>query len=95
MRDWREVMSDVAAESCAAIGAAAKLFESYAVRETSVGAISVQRALPLRGRRLVGPWCFLDRFGPLTFTEGTPMAVAPHPHMGDIRSTRISAVTNE
>src|SRR5678816_3582847 len=75
-------MSDVAAESCAAIGAASKQFESYAVRETSVGAITVQRALPMRGRRLIGPWCFLDRFGPLSFSEGTPMDVAPHPHMG-------------
>jgi sporulation protein YlmC with PRC-barrel domain len=24
-------------------------------------------------RRLVGPWCFLDRFGPLTFSEGKPI----------------------
>src|SRR5262245_8111364 len=31
---------------------------------------------------MIGPWCFLDRFGPLSFTEGTPMDVAPHPHMG-------------
>ena len=48
----------------------------------TVGPIRVQRALPLRGRRLIGPWCFLDRFGPLTFNEATPMDVAPHPHMG-------------
>lgn len=31
---------------------------------------------------MVGPWCFLDRFGPLSFTDGMPMDVAPHPHMG-------------
>jgi len=24
----------------------------------------------------VDPWCFLDRVGPLTFAEGTPMDVA-------------------
>ena len=30
----------------------------------------------------MGPWCFLDRFGPLTFNEGKPMDVAPHPHIG-------------
>jgi redox-sensitive bicupin YhaK (pirin superfamily) len=75
-------MSDVAAESCTAAGAVDHEFQSYPVREVSLGPITVQRALPLRGRRLVGPWCFLDRFGPLTFTEGTPMDVAPHPHMG-------------
>lgn len=40
------------------------------------------RALPVRGRRMVGPWCFLDRFGPMTFAEGKPMDVAPHPHIG-------------
>ncbi len=31
---------------------------------------------------MVGPWCFLDRFGPLTFGAGKPMDVAPHPHIG-------------
>lgn len=44
--------------------------------------LAVARALPVRNRRLVGPWCFLDRFGPLTFAAGKPMDVAPHPHMG-------------
>jgi quercetin 2,3-dioxygenase len=31
---------------------------------------------------MIGPWCFLDRFGPLSFTGGMPMDVAPHPHTG-------------
>jgi redox-sensitive bicupin YhaK (pirin superfamily) len=31
---------------------------------------------------MVGPWCFLDRYGPLSFTSEKPMDVAPHPHMG-------------
>jgi redox-sensitive bicupin YhaK (pirin superfamily) len=30
----------------------------------------------------VGPWCFLDHFGPLRFDAGKPMDVAPHPHIG-------------
>src|SRR5688572_28524169 len=76
------MMSQVAAEACTAVGAVQEQFEPYPVREVTVGPIRVQRALPLRGRRLIGPWCFLDRFGPLSFTEGTPMDVAPHPHMG-------------
>ena len=42
----------------------------------------MRRALPIREHRLVGPWCFLDRFGPLSFTAGKPMDVAPHPHIG-------------
>src|SRR5215467_6213378 len=31
---------------------------------------------------MVGPWCFLDRFGPIRFTDEKPMDVAPHPHIG-------------
>jgi redox-sensitive bicupin YhaK (pirin superfamily) len=31
---------------------------------------------------MIGPWCFLDRFGPLSFSEEKPMDVAPHPHTG-------------
>ena len=41
----------------------------------------VRRALPDAGLRNVGPWIFLDHFGPLKVTQadrGTP----PHPHAG-------------
>ena len=31
---------------------------------------------------MIGPWCFLDRFGPLSFSDQKPMDVAPHPHTG-------------
>ena len=65
-----------------ALGADQRRLEGYPNREVSLGALSVSRALPIRERRLVGPWCFLDRFGPLTFSEGKPMDVAPHPHIG-------------
>ena len=57
-------------------------FEAHAVRDVPLDAIQVQRALPVKGRRLVGPWCFLDRFGPVSLTDANPMDVAPHPHMG-------------
>jgi redox-sensitive bicupin YhaK (pirin superfamily) len=56
--------------------------ESYPNRTLSLGSLAISRALPIKDRRLVGPWCFLDRFGPLTFTEGKPMDVAAHPHIG-------------
>jgi redox-sensitive bicupin YhaK (pirin superfamily) len=72
----------VSAEECIALGASQRQLESYPNRELTLGALAIARALPIRGRRLVGPWCFLDRFGPLTFTEGKPMDVAPHPHIG-------------
>jgi len=57
-------------------------FTSYPSRDTLLGHLPISRALPLRQRRTVGPWCFLDRFGPLAFTDGKPMDVPPHPHIG-------------
>jgi redox-sensitive bicupin YhaK (pirin superfamily) len=58
------------------------VIEEYPSRETSLGTLPIWRALPVRGRRLVGPWCFLDRYGPMSFTNAKPMDVAPHPHIG-------------
>ncbi len=55
---------------------------AYPGKDIALGDLTVLRALPVRGRRMIGPWCFLDRFGPLSFTEGKPMDVAPHPHIG-------------
>jgi redox-sensitive bicupin YhaK (pirin superfamily) len=50
-------------------------------RETDLGGLVVRRLLPRAGRRMIGPWCFLDLVGPLSFR--TPvMDVPPHPHMG-------------
>jgi hypothetical protein len=72
----------VAAETCVALGATDHQFESYPGRDIALGALTVTRVLPVKGRRLVGPWCFLDRFGPLTFTDPLPMDVGAHPHMG-------------
>jgi quercetin 2,3-dioxygenase len=56
--------------------------EAHPAKTTQLGELTIRRALPTRQRRLVGPWCFLDRFGPLTFQEEKPMDVAPHPHIG-------------
>ena len=56
--------------------------EQYAPHATLLGELPIRRLLPVRQRRLVGPWCFLDRYGPLTFAGGKPMDVAPHPHAG-------------
>ncbi|HET9733445.1 MAG TPA: pirin family protein [Acidimicrobiales bacterium] len=51
-------------------------------REGRVGGIGVRRALPRRGRRTVGPWCFVDHMGPAPVTAEHGVAVAPHPHIG-------------
>jgi quercetin 2,3-dioxygenase len=51
-------------------------------REATVGPLSVRRALPTRGRRTVGAWCFADHMGPLSLTPDRSIDVAPHPHIG-------------
>jgi quercetin 2,3-dioxygenase len=51
-------------------------------RITDVGGLPVHRSLPQRGRRTVGAWCFLDRFGPIEVTPQRTMTVGPHPHIG-------------
>ena len=51
-------------------------------RATHVGEFSVRRALPTRGRRTVGPWCFVDHMGPETFSPTKSFDIAPHPHLG-------------
>lgn len=56
---------------------------SYPARHADLGAgLMVERALPIRQHRLVGPWCFLDHYGPLEFAGRKAMDVAPHPHIG-------------
>ena len=71
------------AEPLVSAGAPANLeFEETPPRVATLGAITIRRALPVRHRRMVGPWCFLDRYGPLTFSKEKPMDVAPHPHVG-------------
>jgi quercetin 2,3-dioxygenase len=51
-------------------------------REGHVGAITVRRMLPLRTRRSVGAWCFIDHYGPMDVDGVTGMRVPPHPHIG-------------
>ncbi|HJR15134.1 MAG TPA: pirin family protein [Rhodanobacteraceae bacterium] len=56
---------------------------SYPARLADLGAgLTVSRSLPVRQHRLVGPWCFLDHYGPMEFAERKAMDVAPHPHIG-------------
>jgi hypothetical protein len=73
----------VEAEECAAFGRRRQVVESFPGRDTNLGDLKILRALPIKGKRLVGPWCFLDRYGPYKFTEGKPMDVAPHPPSED------------
>ena len=49
--------------------------------ELSTG-FQVARVLPYRTCRSVGPFVFLDHFGPADLTKSAPMDVGPHPHIG-------------
>jgi quercetin 2,3-dioxygenase len=51
-------------------------------REAQVAELRVRRALPTKGRRTVGPWCFVDHMGPMSLSPDRSIDVAPHPHMG-------------
>jgi quercetin 2,3-dioxygenase len=51
-------------------------------REAQVGDMAVRRLLPLRLRRSVGAWCFVDHYGPMSVDGVTGMRVPPHPHIG-------------
>jgi len=51
-------------------------------RLATVGGMPVRRALPRRGRRTIGAWCFVDIFGPAAVTDGQPVEIGPHPHIG-------------
>jgi len=51
-------------------------------RSTTVGGIAISRVLPTKGRRTVGPWCFVDLMLPPDFDDPHPLEVGPHPHIG-------------
>lgn len=51
-------------------------------RRVKLGAGEVRRLLPKAACRQVGPWVFLDHFGPETVKISPAMDVRPHPHVG-------------
>jgi redox-sensitive bicupin YhaK (pirin superfamily) len=51
-------------------------------RLAQVGDLEVRRALPNRGRRTVGAWCFADHFGPAEVSERLRPDIGPHRHVG-------------
>jgi redox-sensitive bicupin YhaK (pirin superfamily) len=59
--------------------ACVEVTESHAA---TVGHFTVRRALPRRGRRTVGAWCFADHMGPADVTETSGLDIGPHPHIG-------------
>jgi len=51
-------------------------------RSRDLGGFSVRRILPYARRRMVGPFIFLDEFGPMVMPAGQGLDVRPHPHIG-------------
>ncbi|NBW75100.1 MAG: pirin family protein [Sphingomonadaceae bacterium] len=47
-----------------------------------LGAFQVRRVLPSPRRIMVGPFIFVDQFGPAVLPPGVAMDVRPHPHIG-------------
>lgn len=47
-----------------------------------LGAFQVRRVLPSPRRIMVGPFIFVDQFGPAILPPGAAMDVRPHPHIG-------------
>ena len=46
-----------------------------------LGAFKVRRSLPAKARTMVGPFIFVDQFGPAQLAPGEGMDVRPHPHI--------------
>lgn len=46
-----------------------------------LGQFEVRRVMPSKARQMVGPFIFVDEFGPARLDIGTGMDVRPHPHI--------------
>ena len=46
-----------------------------------LGGFQVRRAIPGPARSMVGPFVFVDQFGPAQLDVGQGMDVRPHPHI--------------
>lgn len=58
------------------------LFEQTLTPVThDLGQFEVRRVLPARKRTMVGPFIFVDQFGPAQLDLGSGMDVRPHPHI--------------
>lgn len=67
-----------AGEACSAV----EVLEPRVVPLGGPRAMTVFRALPAKGRSMVGAWCFLDHYGPDDVSVSGGMSVPRHPHTG-------------
>ncbi|MCB1489614.1 MAG: pirin family protein [Bauldia sp.] len=62
---------------------AADLIDTVIVpRARDIGGFTVGRVLPAVGRRMVGPFIFMDQVGPAEILMTEQFDVLPHPHIG-------------
>ncbi len=74
--------TDSDSERCRCRAHATPAPELLEARAAEIGpGMVVRRVIPHRQQRLVGPWCFLDHFGPVSL-EPPGMRIGPHPHTG-------------
>ncbi len=73
---------DAPAEAATGIAVPSPTIEITPSREARVDGQAVRRALPRRGRRTVGAWCFADHIGPSVIESGPGLGIGPHPHIG-------------
>ncbi|MFC0581119.1 pirin family protein [Micrococcoides hystricis] len=59
-----------------------KVLEPRPVPLGGLRAMTVRRTLPQRGHTLIGPWCFVDHYGPDDVAATGGMNVNRHPHTG-------------
>jgi len=51
-------------------------------RPADIGNFLVGRLLPFRGKRMVGPFIFIDHMGPACMSDQENLDIGPHPHIG-------------
>ncbi len=51
-------------------------------RPADIGNFLVGRLLPFKGKRMVGPFSFIDHIGPANMNDHENLDVGPHPHIG-------------
>ena len=57
------------------------MFDIITPSTHDLGAFEVRRTLPNKARTMVGPFIFVDQFGPAHLDIGRDMDVRPHPHI--------------
>src|SRR3546814_3521635 len=76
--DWS---SDVCSSDLQGAGTRRMTMQVITPSTHDIGAFDVRRTLPDKERTMVGPFIFVDQFGPAHFDIGQGMDVRPHPHI--------------